>query len=86
MDAMPIRMSQELGAWAQQIRNGIDRINVVLPRVYKLAQGGTAVGTGINADPQFAEKFALALSEETGLPFQANDSFFESLRSTRCNG
>lgn len=79
MDAMPIRMSQELGAWAQQIRNGIDRINAALPRVYKLAQGGTAVGTGINADPQFAEKFAQSISEETGLPFKANDSFFESL-------
>jgi len=79
MDAMPVTMQQELGAWALQIRNGIDRINSTLPRVYKLAQGGTAVGTGINANPQFAEKFAKALSEETGLPFKPNDSFFESL-------
>lgn len=79
MDAMPVRMSQELGGWALQIRNGIDRINATLPRIYKLAQGGTAVGTGINADPQFAEQFAQALSEETGLPFKPNDSFFESL-------
>lgn len=79
MDAMPLTMDQELGAWALQIRNGIDRINSSLPRVYKLAQGGTAVGTGINADPQFAEKFAQALSEETGLPFRPNTSFFESL-------
>jgi fumarate hydratase class II len=79
MDAMPVRMSQELGAWALQIRNGIDRINATLPRVYKLALGGTAVGTGINADPQFAEKFSQLLSEETGLPFKPNDSFFESL-------
>ncbi len=79
MDAMPVTMEQELGAWALQIRNGIDRINTTLPRIYKLAQGGTAVGTGINADPQFAEKFAKALSEETGLPFKPNDSFFESL-------
>lgn len=79
MDAMPIRMSQELGAWALQIRNGIDRINSALPRVYKLALGGTAVGTGINADPQFAEKFSQVLSAETGLPFKPNDSFFESL-------
>ncbi|MCK5478470.1 MAG: class II fumarate hydratase [Methylococcales bacterium] len=81
MDAMPVRMSQELGAWAFQIRNGIDRINATLPRIYKLAQGGTAVGTGINADPQFAEKFAQSLSEETGLPFKPNESFFESLSS-----
>jgi len=79
MDAMPVRMSQELGAWALQIRNGIDRINATLPRVYKLALGGTAVGTGINADPQFAENFSQVLSKETGLPFKPNDSFFESL-------
>jgi len=79
MDAMPLTMAQGLGAWALQIRNAIERINVTLPRVYKLAQGGTAVGTGINADPQFAEKFAAALSEETGLAFKPNDSFFESL-------
>lgn len=79
MDAMPVRLSQELGGWALQIRNGIDRINAALPRVYKLAQGGTAVGTGINAHPGFAAKFAQALSEETGLPFEPNASFFESL-------
>ncbi len=79
MDAMPVRLSQEMGGWALQIRNGIDRINSTLPRVYKLAQGGTAVGTGINAHPQFATQFALTLSAETGLPFKPNDSFFESL-------
>jgi fumarate hydratase, class II len=79
MDAMPVRLSQEMGGWALQIRNGIDRINATLPRVYKLAQGGTAVGTGINAHPKFAAEFALTLSAETGLPFQPNDSFFESL-------
>lgn len=79
MDAMPVRLSQEMGGWALQIRNGIDRINTTLPRVYKLAQGGTAVGTGINAHPKFAAEFAHALSAETGLPFQPNDSFFESL-------
>ena len=79
MDAMPIRLSQELGGWALQIRNGIDRIQATLPRVYKLAQGGTAVGTGINAQPEFAGRFAALLSDETKLPFQPNDSFFESL-------
>lgn len=79
MDAMPIRLSQELGGWALQIRNGIDRINASLPRVYKLAQGGTAVGTGINAHPEFAQKFARALAVDTGLPFAPNESFFESL-------
>ena len=79
MDAMPLRMSQEMGGWALQVRNGIDRINATLPRVYKLAQGGTAVGTGINAHPRFATEFAKTLSAETGLPFKPNDSFFESL-------
>ncbi|NOQ34303.1 MAG: aspartate ammonia-lyase [Methylococcaceae bacterium] len=79
MDAMPIRLSQELGAWALQIRNGIARINAALERVYKLAQGGTAVGTGINAHPEFSQKFADVLAAETGLPFKPNDSFFESL-------
>jgi len=81
MDAMPVRLSQELGGWALQIRNGIDRINAALPRVHKLAQGGTAVGTGINAHPEFAGKFAQTLSDETGFPFKPNNSFFESLSS-----
>jgi fumarate hydratase class II len=79
MDAMPVRMSQEMGGWALQIRNGMDRVNATLPRVYKLAQGGTAVGTGVNAHPRFAAEFAKALSDETGLPFTPNASFFESL-------
>lgn len=79
MDAMPIRLSQELGGWALQIRNGIARIQATLPRVYKLAQGGTAVGTGINAHPEFAPKFAFTLAVDTGLPFVPNESFFESL-------
>jgi fumarate hydratase, class II len=79
MDAMPIRFSQEMGAWALQIRKGVDRIQSTLPRVCKLAQGGTAVGTGINAHREFAELFAKLLSAETQLPFQPNASFFESL-------
>lgn len=79
MDAMPVRMNQELGAWALQIRNGIDRVHASLTRVYMMAQGGTAVGTGINAHPEFADRFAAALGNATGLPFKANDSFFESL-------
>jgi fumarate hydratase class II len=81
MDAMPVRLSQELGGWALQINNGIERINAALPRAYRLAQGGTAVGTGINAHPDFAARFAEALSAETGLPFTPNTSFFESLSS-----
>jgi fumarate hydratase class II len=76
MDAMPVRLSQEMGGWALQIRNGIDRINAALPRVHKLAQGGTAVGTGINAHPRFATGMPKP-SDETGLPFKPNDSFLK---------
>ncbi len=79
MDAMPIRLSQELGGWALQIRNSIARIKATLPRIYQLAQGGTAVGTGINAHPEFAQKFSDGLASETGLAFRPNESFFESL-------
>ncbi|MGH8547140.1 MAG: class II fumarate hydratase [Methylococcales bacterium] len=79
MDAMPVRFDQELGGWALQIRNGLDRINAAMPRVYRLAQGGTAVGTGINAHPEFASRFADKMSTETGLAFVPNTSFFESL-------
>ena len=79
MDAMPMTLQQELGAWALQIRNGIARVNSALPRVQKLAQGGTAVGTGINAHPEFAHKFASTMSDVTHIAFSPNDSFFESL-------
>jgi len=79
MDAMPITLAQELTGWAWQIAHGIERIESALPRLTKLAQGGTAVGTGINAHPEFAARFAARLAEQTGLPFRPNDSFFESL-------
>jgi len=81
MDAMPVSMGQELGGWATQIRHGIDRLNATLPRVYALAQGGTAVGTGINAHPEFGRRFAQALAEETGIAFTTNSNYFESLSS-----
>jgi len=79
MDAMPVRISQEMSGWASQIRHGIERVQASLPRVAELAQGGTAVGTGINAHPEFAERFAKKLSEVTGLPFKKSSNFFESL-------
>lgn len=81
MDAMPVTMGQELGCWATQIRNGIVRVNGAVPRIHYLAQGGTAVGTGINAHPELCEKVAVHLSEATGLQLLPNDSFFESLSS-----
>jgi fumarate hydratase class II len=79
MDAMPMTLEQELGAWALQIRNGIERVQSALMRVQKIAQGGTAVGTGINAHPEFAKKFAHTLRSVTTVEFASNDSLFESL-------
>jgi fumarate hydratase class II len=79
MDAMPITLGQELDGWALQIRNGSARIQSALTRIHKLAQGGTAVGTGINAHPEFAPRIAEALSRQTGIPFSPNANFFESL-------
>ncbi|MCP4090451.1 MAG: class II fumarate hydratase [Gammaproteobacteria bacterium] len=81
MDAMPIRMSQELGGWGSQITHGIERIEACLPRITQLAQGGTAVGTGINAHPKFGEKVAVLLSEQTGISFSAAENYFEALSS-----
>ncbi len=81
MDAMPITLGQELGGWAAQIRNGIARVRAVQPRLHALPQGGTAVGTGINAHPEFAARIAAQLSKETGLALEPNANFFESLSS-----
>jgi fumarate hydratase class II len=79
MDAMPVRINQEMSGWASQIQHGIDRLRASLPRVAELAQGGTAVGTGINAHPEFADRFAKKMSEATGYPFKKSKNFFESL-------
>ncbi|RTR00193.1 class II fumarate hydratase [Halomonas nitroreducens] len=79
MDAMPLRMSQELGGWSSQVGQAIERFDSAMVRLCRLAQGGTAVGTGINAHPEFAERMARDLSEQTGLALSPNDSFFASL-------
>lgn len=76
MDAMPIRMSQEIGGWAYQVAQSIERIESCLPRLAKLAIGGTAVGTGINAHPEFASRVAKKLAERTGIPFVESDNHF----------
>ena len=81
MDAMPVSMAQELGGWATQVENGIERIRAALPRMVRLAQGGTAVGTGINAHPDFGRKVAEKLKERTGVAFETNRDYFESLSS-----
>ena len=79
MDAMPITLAQELSGWAAQVRSCHARISACLPRLQKLAQGGTAVGTGINAHPNFPSAMATELSVMTGLPVAPNENFFESL-------
>ena len=79
MDAMPLRFDQELSGWAQQVKNGGARLDAALPRLLALAQGGTAVGTGINAHPRFAPAFARLLARRTGLKFVPSPNAFESL-------
>ncbi|MFW6346845.1 MAG: lyase family protein, partial [Halomonas sp.] len=81
MDAMPLRMSQELGGWSSQVNQAIERLDGALVRLCRLAQGGTAVGTGINAHPEFAERMAADLAVQTGLALTPSDSFFASLAS-----
>jgi fumarate hydratase class II len=79
MDAMPVTFGQELAAWRTQIEKGIERLTAVEPRLFQLAQGGTAVGTGINAHPDFPAAFARELSAATGLAFLPNRSLFEAI-------
>jgi fumarate hydratase class II len=81
MDAMPVTFGQELGAWAAQVRSGIARIEDAMKRVRKLPQGGTAVGTGVNADAAFGPKVAQELKRLTGVPFESADNYFEGIAS-----
>ena len=81
MDAMPVRFDQELGGWAAQIDSGIARVESALVRLRHLAQGGTAVGTGINAHPEFGERFAKAIGTASGCRFEPSSNYFESLSS-----
>jgi fumarate hydratase class II len=79
MDAMPIRLSQEVGGWAAQISQNLARLEATLPRLAQLAQGGTAVGTGINAHPEFGKQIAAQLAAMSDLPFVTSDNYFLSL-------
>ncbi len=81
MDAMPIRMDQELSGWRLQISNAGERIEDALDRLCGLALGGTAVGTGVNADPQFAERAIARLARATGLDLKPCRNRFERLSS-----
>jgi len=78
-DATPLTLGQEFSAYVTQLEYGIDRINATLPRLYMLASGGTAVGTGLNTRIGFAEKVASEVSNITGLPFVTAPNKFEAL-------
>lgn len=81
MDAMPVTLGQELDGWRSQIDHATERLNDTMKRLVQLAQGGTAVGTGINAHPRFGHKVAVLLGEQTGIAFTTAPSQFESLSS-----
>jgi fumarate hydratase, class II len=78
MDAMPVTVGQAVGGWAAQVKQSRDRIEATLPRLGQLAIGGTAVGTGINAHPEFASRVAAVLARETGLNLREADNHFEA--------
>ena len=80
-DATPVTLGQEFSGYAAQVELGIGRIEATLPGIHALAQGGTAVGTGLNAHPSFADAFAAKVAELTGLPFVSAPNKFEALAS-----
>lgn len=79
MDAMPLTLQQELSAWSAQISSNIQRLKAVQPRLHALGQGGTAIGTGINAHPDFKQRIAVVLSELSGLKLYPNENLFEAI-------
>jgi fumarate hydratase class II len=89
-DAVPITLGQEFSGYARQIELGIMRVKRALPDLYEVAQGGTAVGTGLNAHPEFAQRFAEMLAKLTGQPFRPARNKFEALAAhdalVECSG
>jgi fumarate hydratase, class II len=89
-DATPLSLGQEFSGYAAQVGFGVERLKSVLPRLYRLAQGGTAVGTGLNAKKGFADKFCAELRGLTKLPFWPATNFFEAMGShdtmVECSG
>jgi fumarate hydratase class II len=81
MDAMPVSLGQELSGWSAQLQAALSHIENTLPEIYRLAIGGTAVGTGINADESFGKLVAEQLSNSTGLSFKVAENRFFSLSS-----
>jgi fumarate hydratase class II len=78
-DATPLTVGQEMSGWASLVERDIERLRMVLPGLYDLAIGGTAVGTGLNAHPEFAERAARKIAELTGLPFKSHPNKFAAL-------
>lgn len=78
-DAVPLTLGQEFSGYVQQLDMGLERLKLVLPGIYELAIGGTAVGTGLNTHPEFAERTARTIAELTGLPFISAPNKFEAL-------
>lgn len=76
MDAMPLTFGQEISGWCSQINSNYERLNTNMPQLLLLAQGGTAVGTGVNTPPNFAALMAKYLQRNTGLEFAAGENFF----------
>ncbi len=81
MDAVPLTLGQEFSGYVTQLNHGLKRLDMVLPHLYELALGGTAVGTGLNTHPQFAVKAAAQIAELTGYPFVSAENKFEALAS-----
>jgi fumarate hydratase class II len=79
MDATPLTLGQEISGWVTLLDNGITHIEESIPHVCQLALGGTAVGTGLNAHPEFGERVAAELARRTGLPFVSAPNKFEAL-------
>ncbi len=78
-DAVPLTVGQEVGGWSALVARDLERIEATLPGLYELAVGGTAVGTGLNTHPEFAERAAASLAELTGLPFRSHPNKFAAL-------
>jgi len=81
MDAMPVTLGQEMRAWQSQVEAAAERLAAVTPRLHRLALGGTAVGTGINAHPEFAARAIARLADRTGLPLAGAPDRFAALAS-----
>lgn len=78
-DAVPITLGQEFSAWASQIEHGMRRVRAVYPDLEELPLGGTAVGTGLNAHPEFGKRTIAAVADATGIPFRPAENRFEAI-------